>query len=138
MIGTNNNTYSNCSTCRISRLFSRLLRWKGIWKMKRRMSNRRSPTEIKANLQDHYGSMERKGTTGKAIRDFERPVAYQAGALIRAQGQQIRRETEEEYLKRINVIRGDTNESGRMGRDRRKEKIPEGIHSGEAKGATDS
>lgn len=99
--------------------------------MKRSTDNRRSPAEIKYDLQRHYGGLEHSNAD---MTDFRRP-AYSvrhpkdgyadtqnmsteqqneakypeseygtqnlsmAGKLIRAQGEQIRRMPEEEYLK---------------------------------------
>lgn len=79
--------------------------------MKRSTDNRRSPAEIKYDLQRHYGGLEHSNAD---MTDFRRP-AYTVrhpkskysdtqnmstvAALIRAQGEQIRRVTAEEYLK---------------------------------------
>lgn len=99
--------------------------------MKRSTDNRRSPAEIKYDLQRHYGGLEHSNAD---MTDFRRP-AYSvrhpkdgyadtqnmsteqqneakypeseygtqnlsmAGKLIRAQGEQIRRVSAEEYLK---------------------------------------
>ena len=79
--------------------------------MKRSADNRRSPAEIKYDLQRHYGGLEHSNAD---MTDFRRP-AYSvrhpkdeytdtqkmstAAALIRAQGEQIRRMSAEEYLK---------------------------------------
>ena len=84
---------------------------KGAWRMKRSTDNRRGPAEIKADLYRHYGGLEHSNAD---MTDFRRP-AYSvrhpkcecnntqnmstAAALIRAQGEQIRRVTAEEYLK---------------------------------------
>ena len=73
--------------------------------------NRRSPAEIKADLHRHYGGLEHSNAD---MTDFRRP-AYSvrhpqnkygdtrnmstAATLIRAQGEQIRRMSAEEYLK---------------------------------------
>lgn len=78
--------------------------------MKRSSDNRRSPAEIKYDLQRHYGGLEHGNAD---MTDFRRP-AYSvrhpdtgcgdtqnmstAAALIRAQGEQIRRMSAEEYL----------------------------------------
>ena len=78
--------------------------------MKRSTDNRRSPAEIKADLYRHYGGLEHSNAD---MTDFRRP-AYSvrhpkskysdtqnmstAAALIRAQGEQIRRMSAEEYL----------------------------------------
>lgn len=99
--------------------------------MKRSTDNRRSPAEIKYDLQRHYGGLEHSNAD---MTDFRRPAysvrhpkdgyadtqnmstgqqneakypEYEygtqdmsmAGKLIRAQGEQIRRMSAEEYLK---------------------------------------
>ena len=99
--------------------------------MKRSTDNRRSPAEIKYDLQRHYGGLEHSDAD---MTDFRRPAysvrhpkdgyadtqnmstgqqneakcpEYEygtqdmsmAGKLIRAQGEQIRRMSAEEYLK---------------------------------------
>ena len=56
--------------------------------MKRSTDTRKSSTEVKANLQKHYGELTDMVTDQKASKDFHRP-AYQAGNLIEAQGQQL-------------------------------------------------
>lgn len=53
--------------------------------MKRSTDTRKSSTEVKANLQKHYGELTDMVTDPKASKDFHRP-AYQAGNLIEAQG----------------------------------------------------
>lgn len=76
--------------------------------MKRSTDNRRSPAEIKADLHRNYGGLEHSNA---AMTDFRR-TAYSvrhpkskysdtqnmstAAALIRAQGEQVRRVTAEE------------------------------------------
>lgn len=79
--------------------------------MKRSTDNRRSQAEIKADLYRHYGGLEHSNAD---MTDFRRPAytvrhpktGYSntqnmstAAALIRAQGEQIRRMSAEEYLK---------------------------------------
>lgn len=86
--------------------------------MKRSTDNRRSPAEIKYDLQRHYGGLEHSNAD---MTDFRRP-AYTVrnpkskysdtqnmstvAALIRAQGEQIR-ETPAQYVARKYGIRSD-------------------------------
>lgn len=56
--------------------------------MKRSTDTRKSSTEVKANLQKHYGELTDMVTDPKASKDFHRP-AYQANNLIKVQGQQL-------------------------------------------------
>ncbi len=80
--------------------------------MKRSSDNRRSPAEIKYDLQRHCGGLEHGNAD---MTDFRRPaysvhhpdIRYNdtqntsiAGELIRAQGEQLR-ETPAEYVERI-------------------------------------
>lgn len=52
------------------RLPGRLLRRKGGTAMKRSTDNRRSPAEVKADLQQHYGGLADKKPDGHAARQF--------------------------------------------------------------------
>lgn len=54
--------------------------------MKRSTDTRRSPAEVKANLQKHYGGMAEQTPSQKAKEEFKRPV-YQVARLIRKQGE---------------------------------------------------
>ena len=56
--------------------------------MKRSTDTRKSPAEVRANMQNHYGELTDMVTDPKASKDFHRP-AYQAGKLIETQGQQL-------------------------------------------------
>lgn len=56
--------------------------------MKRSTDTGKSPAEVKANMQNHYGELTDMVTDPKTSKDFHRP-AYQAGNLIEAQGQQL-------------------------------------------------
>ena len=56
--------------------------------MKRSTDTRWSPAEIQQNQKEHYAAMAEHQTDQKASKDFHRP-AYQAGNLIKAQGQQL-------------------------------------------------
>lgn len=62
--------------------------------MKRSTDTRRSPAEVKANLQKHYGGMAERTPSQKAKEDFKRPV-YQAARLIRKQGESLRETPDE-------------------------------------------
>lgn len=53
--------------------------------MKRSTDTRKSPAEVRANMQNHCGELTDMVTDPKASKDFHRP-AYQAGNLIKAQG----------------------------------------------------
>lgn len=48
----------------------RVLHWKGRVNMKRSTDTQRSPAEIKADLQSHYGGMADKKPDGHAARQF--------------------------------------------------------------------
>lgn len=56
--------------------------------MKRSTEKRRSPAEIKADRDMHYGEMEERIPSKKAEEYFRRP-AYQVKKLIREQGNQM-------------------------------------------------
>lgn len=75
--------------------------------MKRSTDRRRCPAEVRANLQDHYGGLAEMPVDEKASADFRRP-AYQAGNLIKAQGQQMWHGDVTEYIARKYKIGGDT------------------------------
>lgn len=102
--------------------------------MKRSTDNRRSLAEIRSDLQRHYGGLEHSNADMTDFRRPAYPVRYPrkeyvdtldmskkeypyyeyddthnmcAAKLIRAQGQQIRRETAWEYLQRRCGLRGD-------------------------------
>ena len=62
--------------------------------MKRRTDRRRSPAEIKADSQRHYGEMTECVPDAKVREDFKRPV-YQAAKLIRKQGESLRETPDE-------------------------------------------
>lgn len=72
--------------------------------MKRSTDNRRSPAEIKIDLQRHYGGMEENAPDQKARDWFRRPAGVQV--MIRAQAEQIH-EMPAEYMARKYGIRGD-------------------------------
>ena len=72
--------------------------------MKRSTDNRRSPAEIKIDLQRHYGGMEENAPDQKAGDWFRRPAGVQM--MIQAQAEQIH-ETPAEYIARKFNIRGD-------------------------------
>lgn len=85
--------------------------------MKRSTETRRCPAEIKANLQNHYGGMAERPVDKKASKDFHRP-AYQAGNLIKAQGQQLWHGDVTGYIARKYKIGSDTigdNDEGEAG-----------------------
>ena len=52
------------------RISCRILHWKGCVNMKRSTDNRRSPAEVKADLQSHYGGLADKKPDGHAARQF--------------------------------------------------------------------
>lgn len=85
--------------------------------MKRSTDTRKSPAEVKANMQNHYGELTDMVTDLKASKHFHRP-AYQAGNLIKAQGQQLWHGDVAEYLARKYKIGDDTvgdNDEGETG-----------------------
>ena len=71
--------------------------------MKRSTDNRRSPAEIKIDLQRHYGGMEENAPDQKARDWFRRPAGVQI--LIQAQAEQITDTTK--YVAEKYGIRGD-------------------------------
>lgn len=118
--------------------------------MKRSTDNRRSLAEIRSDLQRHYGGLEHSNADMTDFRRPAYPVRYPrkeyvdtldmskkeyplneyddthnmcAAKLIRAQGQQLRKETVLEYWRRT---RGNNN--AEMGRNRTEKRIPQGIH----------
>lgn len=99
--------------------------------MKRSTDTRKSSTEVKANLQKHYGELTDMVTDPKASKDFHRP-AYQANNLIKVQGQQLWHGDVAEYLARKYKIGDDANgeETGRKQckkRERQEENLSQGI-----------
>ena len=62
--------------------------------LKRSTDTRRSPAEVKANLQKHYGGMAERTPNRKAKEEFKRPV-YQVARLIRKQGECLHETPEE-------------------------------------------
>ncbi len=85
--------------------------------MKQSTDTRKSPAEVRANMQNHYGELTDMVTDPKASEDFHRP-AYQAGNLIKAQGQQLWHGDVAEYLARKYKIGDDTvgdNDEGKAG-----------------------
>ena len=73
--------------------------------MKRSTDNRRSPAEIKIDLQKHYGGLEDHAPDQKAAERFRRKPYTGVKALIRRQGEQIGDAAE--YLEEKYGIRGD-------------------------------
>lgn len=73
--------------------------------MKRSTDNRRSPAEIKIDLQRHYGGLEENVPNQKAAERFRRKPYTGVKALIRRQGEQIGDAAE--YLAEKYGIRGD-------------------------------
>ena len=73
--------------------------------MKRSTDNRRSPAEIKIDLQKHYGGMAERETDPQAAERFRRKPYTGAQVLIRRQGEQIGGTAE--YLAEKYNIRGD-------------------------------
>lgn len=85
--------------------------------MKRSTDTRKSPAEVKANMQNHYGELTDMVTDPKTSKDFHRP-AYQAGNLIEAQGQQLWHGDVTGYIARKYKIGSDTiedNDKGKTG-----------------------
>ena len=85
--------------------------------MKRSTDTRKSPAEVKANMQNHYGKLTDMVTDQKASKDFHRPT-YQAGNLIKAQGQQLWHGDVTGYIARKYKIGSDTigdNDKGKTG-----------------------
>ena len=85
--------------------------------MKRSTDTRKSPAEVRANMQNHYGELTDMVTDPKASKDFHRP-AYQAGKLIETQGQQLWHGDVTGYIARKYKIGSDTvgdNDEGETG-----------------------
>mgnify|MGYP000790555193 CR=1 FL=1 len=85
--------------------------------MKRSTDTRKSPAEVRANMQNHYGELTDMFTDPKASKDFHRP-AYQAGKLIETQGQQLWHGDVTGYIARKYKIGSDTigdNDKGKTG-----------------------
>lgn len=82
--------------------------------MKRSTDTRWSPAEIQQNQKEHYADTAEHPPDRKASEKFNRP-AYQAGNLIRAQGQQMWHGDITEYIARKYKIGDDTigEETGR-------------------------
>ena len=76
--------------------------------MKRSTDNRRSPAEIKIDLQRHYGGMEDHAPDPRAAERFHRKPYAGVKVLIRRQGEQIG-DTAEYLLEKYN-IRGDADD----------------------------
>lgn len=73
--------------------------------MKRSTDNRRSPAEIKIDLQKHYGGLEDHAPDPRAAERFYRKPYTGVQVLIRRQGEQIGDTAE--YIARKYNIRGD-------------------------------
>ncbi len=85
--------------------------------MKRSTDTRKSQAEVKANMQNHYGELTDMATDQKASKDFHRQ-AYQAGNLIKVQGQQLWHGDVTGYIARKYKIGSDTigdNDKGKTG-----------------------
>lgn len=76
--------------------------------MKRSTDNRRSPAEIKIDLQKHYGGMAESETDPQAAERFRRKPYTGAKVLIRRQGEQI--VDAAEYVAEKYNIRGDADD----------------------------
>ena len=74
--------------------------------MKRSTDTRRSPAEVRANLQSHYGELAEKPANKKASENFHSP-AYRARKLIRTHGKQMWHGDVTEYIARKYKIGGD-------------------------------
>ena len=99
--------------------------------MKRSTDTRWSPAEIQQNQKEHYAAMAEHPSDRKASEKFHR-LAYQAGNLIEAQGQQLWHGDVAEYLARKYKIGDDANgeETGReqcKKRERQEENLSQGI-----------
>ena len=73
--------------------------------MKRSTDNRRSPAEIKIDLQKHYGGLEDHAPDPQAAERFRRKPYAGVTVLIRRQGEQIGDTAK--YLAEKYNIRGD-------------------------------
>lgn len=78
--------------------------------MKRSTDNRRSPAEIKIDLQKHYGGLKENVPDPRAAERFRRKPYTGAKVLIRRQGEQIGDAAG--YLAEKYNIRGDADGSG--------------------------
>ena len=78
--------------------------------MKRSTDNRRSPAEIKIDLQKHYGGLSERATDPQAAERFRRKPYTGVQVLIRRQGEQIG--DAEKYIAEKYGIRGDADGSG--------------------------
>lgn len=76
--------------------------------MKRSTDNRRSPAEIKIDLQKHYGGLEDHAPDPRAAERFYRKPYTGVQVLIRRQGEQIGDTAE--YLSEKYGIRGDNDD----------------------------
>lgn len=76
--------------------------------MKRSTDNRRSPAEIKIDLQKHYGGLEENTPDPRAAERFRRKPYAGVKVLIRRQGEQIGDAAE--YIARKYNIRGDADD----------------------------
>lgn len=106
--------------------------------MKRSTDNRRSPAEIKIDLQKHYGGLEDHAPDQKAAERFRRKPYTGVRVLIRRQGEQIgdvpcvnRKHTAwiedaEKYIAGKYGIRGDADGQERTERIRRHERGNQG------------
>lgn len=57
--------------------------------MKRSADNRRSPAEVRADLQQRYGELAEEHVDIKALRKFRTPPYYGCKRLIRVRGEQM-------------------------------------------------
>ena len=73
--------------------------------MKRSTDNRRSPAEVRTDLQKHYGGLEDHAPDPRAAERFHRKPYAGVRALIRRQGEQIGDTAK--YLAEKYNIRGD-------------------------------
>lgn len=76
--------------------------------MKRSTDNRRSPAEIRIDLQRHYGGLEDHAPDPQAAERFRRKPYTGVRVLIRRQGEQIGDTAE--YLAEKYNIRGDADD----------------------------
>ena len=85
--------------------------------MKRSTDTGKSPAEVKANMQNHYGELTDMVTDPKNQQGLS-SAAYQAGNLIEAQGQQLWHGDVTGYIARKYKIGSDTigdNDKGKTG-----------------------
>lgn len=76
--------------------------------MKRSTDNRRSPAEIRIDLQRHYGGLQEHTPDPQAAERFRRKPYAGVEVLIRRQGEQIGDAAE--YIARKYNIRGDADD----------------------------